>query len=194
MGWRATAARVAGLRRLPRRIAAFEARVLLQARRLDDRFAIEAAMRPADLRLLVRLAAGRRQIVELGTACGWTAGALALAARSRVVSFDPVRHEHRDAYVALLPEGARGRIEFVQAPGAAGAARADLRPDLLIVDSAHSYDGTVAEVEAWRARLAPDAVVAFHDYDHPTFPGVRQAIEHCALPGERSGGFFLWRP
>jgi predicted O-methyltransferase YrrM len=194
MSWRATAVRLAALRTLPVGVAVFEMRALLRARRLDDRFAIDAAMRPEDLRLLLDLAVGRQQIVELGTACGWTAGALALATPCRVLSFDPVRHENREAYVALLPASAPGRIEFVQQAGAAGAARSDLRPDLLIVDSTHSYDGTVEEVEAWRARLAPGAVVAFHDYDHPAFPGVRTAIEHCGLTGERSGGFFLWRP
>jgi predicted O-methyltransferase YrrM len=194
MGWRAIASRLVGLRALPGRVAAFQGRALVRALRLGDRFALEAAMRPDDLRRLVDLAAGRQQVVELGTACGWTAGALALANASRVVSFDPVRHEHRDEYVALLSERARRRIEFVQESGAAGAARPDLQPDLLIVDSTHSFEGTVEEVDAWRRRLVPGAVVAFHDYDHPAFPGVREAIEHCGLTGERAGGFFLWRP
>ena len=194
IGWRAVASRLVGLRVLPARIALFEARALTRALRLGDRFAIEAAMRADDVRRLVRLATGRQQVVELGTACGWTAGALALAAAPRIVTFDPVHHAHRDAYLALLPARARERIELVQEPGAAGAARPDLRPDLLIVDSTHSYEGTVEEVEAWRSRLAPGAVVAFHDYDHADFPGVREAIERCGLGGERSGGFLLWRP
>ena len=49
-------------------------------------------------------------------------------------------------------------------------------------------------VPVWRPALAPDAIVAFHDYDHPDFPGVREAIEELGLDGEARGGLFVWRP
>jgi len=51
----------------------------------------------------------------------------------------------------------------------------------------------VRELEAWRPALAPDAVVAFDDYDHPDYPGVREAIEQLGLPGERAGTLFVYR-
>jgi hypothetical protein len=34
-------------------------------------------------------------------------------------------------------------------------------------------------------------VVAFHDYDHPHFPGVREAVDELGLTGTSQGGVFV---
>jgi len=160
------------------------------ARRLGHEWALEAATRRGDLAALLRLARGRRRVVELGTGPGWTAIALAVADRNReVTTFDPVVHENRDRYLALAP-GAAGRVEFVQATGV--EARGD-GVELLFVDSTHDREPTLAEFRAWQPRLAPGAVVAFHDYGHPDFPGVAEAVEEMGLRGKREGGMFVWR-
>ena len=36
------------------------------------------------------------------------------------------------------------------------------------------------------------ADVAFHDYAHPDFPGVAQAVAELGLEGEAPGGLFVW--
>jgi predicted O-methyltransferase YrrM len=163
------------------------------ARRLGHEWGLRAATRAGDLGELLRLARGRRRVVELGTGPGWTAIALALDDPLRdVVTCDPVEHEHRADYVALAP-GADGRIEWVRAEGAAAAGAAEDPVDLLFVDSTHEREPTLAEFRAWRPRLAPGAVVAFHDYGHPDFPGVEEAVRELGLQGERRGGMFVWR-
>jgi len=192
---RLLASRLPALRVLPPRVALFHARALAHALRVDDAFALQSATRPADVATLLRLARGRRSVAELGTAVAWTTAALALADPGRrVVSFDPVVQPHRDAYLRLLPASARERIELVAAPGAEGAAHATEPVDLLFIDSTHERDDTIAEVEAWRPRLAPGAVVVFHDYDNPAFPGVRAAVEALGLSGAADGGSFVWAP
>lgn len=178
-----------GLRRLPPRVALFQARALLLALRLDDRFALASVSRPGDVRLLLDLARGRELVVELGTATGWTAASLALQG-ARVVSFDPVVQEHRERYLALLPADARGRIDLRRAAGADGST--DGPVDLLFVDSTHERDATIAEFEAWRPRLAPGALVVFHDHGNPAFPGVAAAVEALGLSGEARDGVFVW--
>ena len=105
-------------RALPLRAALFQARAILRAARLGDDWALQSSTRPQDVAELLRLAAGRRTVVELGTATGWTAGALLLAEpERRLISYDPVVREHRDAYLALLPGAARERLELVRALG-----------------------------------------------------------------------------
>ena len=139
---------------------------------------------------LRRLARGRRNVVELGTGPGWTALALALAdRRRRVTTYDPVVHDHRYEYAALAGDAAE-RVCWVTAPGTEAEGE-DV--DLLFVDSTHEREPTVAEFRAWQPRLAPGAVVAFHDYDHPAFPGVRDAVEALGLSGEVRGGMFVTR-
>lgn len=184
---------LAGLLRLPPRVAVFYGRCLALARRLEHGWALDAATPPGDLAALLRLARGRRRIAELGTGPAWTTIALALTEpHARVTSFDPVAHEHRAEYLALVDPSVRGRIEFVEAAGADGAAGAD-PVDLLFIDSTHEREPTLAEFRAWRPRLTPGAVVAFHDYRHPQFPGVEQAVAELGLEGEVRGGMFVWR-
>jgi hypothetical protein len=63
----------------------------------------------------------------------------------------------------------------------------------LFVDSSHDREQTLAEFGAWRDALAPGAVVAFHDYDEPAYPGVTEAVRELGLDGEVFGHLFVWR-
>ena len=192
---RITSARAPALRHLPRKVAVFQARAHTLALRLGDAFALDAAARPDQLAELLRVADGCERIVELGTATGWTAASLVLASpRRRVVTVDPVVQPHRDAYLDLLDDADRARIELVQSTGEAAAAHGDEAVDLLFVDSTHERDDTVAEFRAWSSRMAPGATVVFHDYGNPAFPGVAQAIEQLALNGRSGHGMFVATP
>jgi hypothetical protein len=51
----------------------------------------------------------------------------------------------------------------------------------------------LAAFAAWRDALAPGAIVVFHDYGHPQYPGVREAVSELSLSGEEVGGVFVWR-
>src|SRR4051812_14801449 len=78
-------------RGLPPRAALSRARAMRRPRRLGDDWALRSSPRPGDVAELLRLTQGRRRAVELGTAAGWTAGALLLAEpQRRLTSFDPV--------------------------------------------------------------------------------------------------------
>lgn len=182
------------MRALPPRVAWFQWRALRLARGLGDEFAWHSATRPADVAEILRLAAGRRRVVELGTATGWTAAGLALADDERhVISFDPVVQKHRDAYLALLPREVRARIELHALAGDAGVDAVDEPVDFLFVDSTHERSGTVAEVRAWQPKLAHDALIVLHDFDNPAFPGVAEAVAELGLTGDVRGGSFVAR-
>lgn len=191
------ARRLAQARVLPPRVAWFHVRALLLARRLGDDFAWRSATRPADVRLLLSLARGRRRVAELGTATGWTAASMVLDdPRRSVISFDPVVQQHRERYLALLPAPARERLDLRNETGASGAVRLrgqspQSHVDLLFVDSTHSREGTVEEVRGWRDLLAPGALLVLHDYGNPAFPGVAEAVAELGLRGEVQGGCFV---
>jgi predicted O-methyltransferase YrrM len=209
MSPRSLARLLASTRALPPRAALFQARAMLRAARLGDDWALVSSTRPRDVAELLRLARGRRSVVELGTATGWTAGAFLLAdPQRRLASYDPVVREHRDAYLALLPRAARERLELVQAPGhePIGAPGHDLGApgglpigapgrrgvELLFVDSSHDRDATIAEFRAWQPLLAPGALVVLHDHGNPAYPGVAEAVEALGLDGRPHAGLWLW--
>lgn len=179
---------------LPPAVAWFLGRALCVAITRSDTFSLRSAAEPRQLTILLRLARGRRRVVELGTATGWTAASFALADPTRlVVSCDPNIQPGRDRYLRLLRSSTRARIEFVHALGVEGAAMDTHEIDLLFIDSSHERQATIEEWHAWRPRLAPDGLVVFHDCEHPEFPGIAQAIEDLGLTGQRLAGMFVWR-
>jgi predicted O-methyltransferase YrrM len=161
------------------------------AHRQSDRFSLTSVTRPGDLRTLLSLAAEAAHVVELGTATGWTAISLALSDPAcRVTSFDPASRPEPARYLQLVGPEVRSRIELVTAPGSDGP-RDDRPVDLLYIDSSHERQPTIDEVRAWRPVLAPEAVIAFDDYGHPDYPGVREAVQELGLDGRLIGTLFV---
>lgn len=182
------------LRLLPPRVARFYWRAMRHALRAGDRFSVASAARPAELRQLLALARGRTRVVELGTGTAWSAIALVLDDPARtLVSYDPTVRIERDAYLALADADARERIELRAEPDSAGPHAGDEPAELLFIDSEHEREPVLGAFAAWREQLAPGAIVIFHDYAHPAYPGVREAVDELGLRGEEAGGVFVWR-
>jgi hypothetical protein len=181
------------LRALPPRVAWFYVRAWLTALRTGDRFTLDSASRPSDISRLLALARGHTTAVELGTGTAWTTIALALAdSARRVVSYDPEVRPQRERYLRLVDGETRARIELLH--GAAESARPDAASvGFLFIDCAHDRETTAAAFGTWRPAMAPEGVVVFHDYDHPRYPGVREAVEQLGLAGTNSRGVFIWR-
>jgi predicted O-methyltransferase YrrM len=183
----------AGLVVLPPRVAVFQARARRHARRSGDLLSLTSVTRPADLRALLELARGRHRVVELGTATGWTAISLALADPQRTVTtLDVIDRAEPRRYLQLVGATVRARIDVQIRDGALGPlGGVDGDVDLLYIDSSHQREPTIAELTAWRPALAPGAAVVFDDYEHPDYPGVREAITQLGLDGERRGAMFV---
>jgi predicted O-methyltransferase YrrM len=182
------------LLRLPPRVALFYSRARRSAARSGDDWSLQSATGPESLARLLRLARGRRRVVEIGTGTAWTTAALALADRERrVLSFDPKVWPERARYLRLAGPDAAARIELVEGGGENGPGGRDFTPDMLFVDGSHERDLTIRTVESWRPVLAPGAIVAFHDWENPEYPGVSAAIRALDLRGEAVGDVFVWR-
>jgi predicted O-methyltransferase YrrM len=178
-------------RRLPPRVAWFRLRARRLARRTGDEFSRVSVTRTDELGRLLVLARGRRRVVELGTGTAWTAIALALAdPRRRVVSYDPIAREERERYLDLA--GVREQIELIELPGESGPPDGAPPAELVFIDSSHEREETLAAFFAWSGHLTPGAVVAFHDYNEPQYPGVTEAVDELGLRGEVFGHLFIW--
>jgi predicted O-methyltransferase YrrM len=191
---RANARLLLSLRALPWRVARFYWRARRHAQRTADRFSLASAARPQELAQLLALADRREAVVELGTGTAWSAIALALGDRARrVVSYDPSVRAEREAYLDLAGPHARERIELRAEPDTRGPQLGDPAAELLFIDSEHEREPVLAAFRAWRHALAPGAVVVFHDYGHPDYPGVRLAVTDLGLDGHEVDGVFVWR-
>lgn len=181
------------LRVLPTGVARFFWRAYRHAQRTGDHFSLASAARPGELAELLALAHGRIRVVELGTGTAWSAIALALDdPRRQVVTYDPCVRQEREAYLDLAGPSVRARIDLRAEPDSRGPRDGEPSVEMLFIDSLHEREAVLAAFGAWRDALAPGAVVAFHDYGHPDYPGVREAIVDLALSGQESGGLFVW--
>jgi predicted O-methyltransferase YrrM len=146
-----------------------------------------------DFATIIKLAAGRRRCVEIGTGIATTTIGLALADSGRIVwSYDPYPRDW-SRYVSLVPENARRRINFIAERGDAPS-HPPSDVDFLFIDSSHEREDVVTEFQTWLPHLAEDGLVAFHDYDDPNWPGVMAAIDDdLKLQGEARGYVFVWR-
>jgi hypothetical protein len=179
------------LRVLPLNVALFQWRAWRLAAKLGDEFGPVSATRPRKLATLLDLAENRRYVVELGTAMGWTAIALALADPAReVATYDPFARPEVDRYLGLVPDAVRRRVSVIVGPSDQGP-HVERPVDVLYIDSSHEREGTLRELEAWSPALGPNAVVVCDDYSHPEFPGVREAIKELGLDGEEREGLFV---
>jgi predicted O-methyltransferase YrrM len=194
IGLRRLTAPIRFLRRmqaLPISVAWFHTRARFTAWRIGDD-APKAAVRPEDLAVLLRVARGRREVVELGTAKAWTAISLALAQRDRrVTTYDPIVQPVRERYLALVPRSVRERLVLVDMSGDSGPSAQSATVDCLFIDASHERTATIREYEAWKPALATGALVVFDDYGHPDFPGVRQAVKDLELQGRTAGLLFV---
>ena len=180
------------LARLPRAVASFYLRAHTLARRSGDEWTLMTFVPLADVRHLIELGRGRRNVVVIGPGAVWAPIALALADRRRSVrAFGPSDRHEREAYLALVDDSVRSRIQLAEhqallpKPGEAAV-------DLLFIDRSDFPDEIVDAFEAWRPHLSPGARVLFHDYGDPRWPRVAEAVERLQLRGESRGRVFVW--
>lgn len=135
-------------------------------------------------------------VLEIGSAYGYSTCALALVARS-IVAVDP--HTGHGSYYELQANlnayGVNDRVQIVQArsqdvlPRMANDAvkyvKTCKRFDLVWIDGDHTAEVVEHDVTHALKLLKPGGVLACHDYDEVTCPGVRQALDKLfGGPGE----------
>jgi len=49
--------------------------------------------------------------------------------------------------------------------------------DMVFVDGAHGYPEVVRDIRAWRDKVRPGGILAFHDYGKPICPDVKPAVD-----------------
>lgn len=49
--------------------------------------------------------------------------------------------------------------------------------EFIFLDAMHTYEDVKRDIEQWWPRLKSGGIMAFHDYGHDHFPGVKQAVD-----------------
>lgn len=177
------------------RLGAHGSEILRLHKRLDGMLAVSESA------WLYRSAAGKREIVEIGSYRGKSCTLLAkgcAAVGGRVTAIDPhiigkgtTRYgtegeDRRLLLETIRREGVAERVtEMVMTSREALAAWDGRAIDLLWIDGDHSEEGAAFDIEAWGALVRSGGIMAAHDYTRRK--GVRAAWDRL-VTRERGWG------
>lgn len=154
---------------------------------LGDGPAISTSLTMAETQELQRLAKDA-EVLEVGSAYGYSTVAIGLVARS-IVAVDP--HQWLNSFGPLLNNLAaygvtsrcvvemRREDSRLALPQLAGEGRTF---DLIWIDGDHEAHAVALDVANALKLLKPSGTLACHDYDEATCPGVRQALDAWKVP------------
>lgn len=70
-----------------------------------------------------------------------------------------------------------GRVRLYRATTAAAARRVkNASLDFVFIDADHTYEGVLADIDAWQRKVRPGGMLLGHDYNPGGFPGVVAAV------------------
>jgi predicted O-methyltransferase YrrM len=140
---------------------------------------ISTSLTPDEAQALAGLAADR-DVLEVGSAFGFSACVMALAGARHVTAVDPHTwlNSHEAMTANLDAAGVTGQVTVVRgwSPGILATVPGPF--GLVFIDGDHGAAAVMADVEAARKLLAGGGVLAVHDYGEDCCcPGVRDALD-----------------
>jgi hypothetical protein len=122
-------------------------------------------------------AAAEKSVLEMGTACGRATVCLAQSA-SRLVSVDIQGQETAAEWSSRF--GVASRVEFLCGSVADRLKSTSQKFGLAFVDTEHDEASVRRDLELARGSLAPQGLIAVHDYPDPGWPDVRRVVDEYA--------------
>lgn len=63
--------------------------------------------------------------------------------------------------------------------------------DFVFIDAGHSYEAVVSDIKHWAPKVRTGGLIMGHDYGHPKYTGVAQAVDE-AFSGVTVHGETIW--
>lgn len=145
---------------------------------------VEGFLHCSELEALMNLASGQ-DVLEIGSFKGLSAWGMASVARTlrcvdtfRANSAGQEQMQQMTTFTEFKMATSRysNVSEFI---GTSEAAAQFLHDDydFIFLDAMHTYGDVKADIERWWPRVREGGTMAFHDYGHEHFPGVKQAVD-----------------
>lgn len=96
----------------------------------------------------------------------------------------------RKALDIVRPYGFRARIIRARSKNAVYIGSEPV--DFVFIDGDHSREGVAEDIELWRPLIKKGGWIGGHDYDHPDFPGVKEAVDAAFPEGVQTDSERTW--
>lgn len=147
---------------------------------------VNTSMTENEAAALARLGAGKR-VLEIGSANGFSACAMALGGAEHVTAVDPhswVPGSLPAMTANLQTHGVEDKVTIIAETFYTACEGLKGRKfDFIFIDGDHQYEAVKFDVIHARELLAPGGVIACHDYDECCCAGVRPALDELFPDG-----------
>lgn len=165
---------------------------------------------PSELGALFDLFAGSLSHVEVGSYCGRSlfVTAMTVGEGARLTLVEPLFGCEETEYPLPYPDWQKRtlvstlrairyhrpdlRLEWLQCTSVDAARIYDGLAESVYIDACHEFAECLADIEGWQAKLAPNGILAGHDY-WPKDPGVMDAVHESRIGFDVISNTRIWR-
>lgn len=95
----------------------------------------------------------------------------------RTYAEHPLEGYYNAIRAVITSNGWGGRAKLHRATTTAAARRVkNASLDFVFIDADHTYEGVLADIDAWQRKVRPGGMLLGHDYSPDAFPGVVKAV------------------
>lgn len=162
---------------------------------IERALAIGGWMSEQELIWLATQAMERKLIVEFGCLHGRSTRALADNNKGVIWAVDPWKGDYYTEEGVTLPistyvmpyflNNLEDHIEVqhvIPVRGFSYSFTSDWPMDMVFIDGDHRYETVVKDIKKAYELLKPSGLICGHDYGHPQWPGVKQAVDELVGP------------
>lgn len=149
---------------------------------------------------------------EIGVAYGGHAEAMLKAGLERLYAIDPYQPDWTGTDGYTLPDGKHfgvveyeelylhalhrlrelNPIDLIRVTSHEGFAMIPEKLDFVFIDAKHTYENLYTDIYLWKQHVRKGGIIAGHDYDHPSYPGIKQAVDKHFKNVNIEDGFVWW--
>ena len=68
----------------------------------------------------------------------------------------------------------------------------DIKLDFVFIDAKHTFEDLFTDIYCWERLVKRGGIISGHDYNHPSYPGVTQAVEYHFGKNIKVHDGFVW--
>jgi hypothetical protein len=150
---------------------------------------------------------------EIGVAYGGHAEAMMKAGLTKLYAVDPYQPDWEGTDGYSLPDGknfgkeeyealylhalhrirATGNpIDLIRKTSHEAFAIVNEPLNFVFIDAKHTYESLFTDITLWKTKVRKGGIIAGHDYDHPSYPGIRKAVQEHFKKVTLEDGYVWW--
>jgi hypothetical protein len=83
-------------------------------------------------------------------------------------------------------------IDLIRVTSHEGFAVVNENIDFVFIDAKHTYENVYTDILLWKTLVKKGGIIAGHDYNHPSYPGIKKAVHMHFKTVNTEDGYVWW--